>query len=85
MAVIGCQVSSCRYQSRQHCTLATIQIVVGQIIDPQIPDALESQVEALSGHSRHGYASEFLDYAEYAGTLSQDTRPGAICYSFAPL
>jgi hypothetical protein len=86
MAVIYCEVSGCRYQSRQRCTLAGIQIAVGPVRSPDLPEALESQVEALAGHARRGYASEFLEYAEYAESVAGDEpRPGAVCYSFAPL
>jgi hypothetical protein len=85
MALILCEVSGCRYQSRQRCTLAGIQIAVGPVRTSDLPPALENQVEALSGHSRRGYASEFLAYAEYAESIADQERPGAVCYSFAPL
>ena len=86
MAVIHCEVSGCRYQSRQRCTLAGIQIAAGPVRTSNIPETLESQVEALAGHSRRGYASEFLAYAEYAENMIEEgPQPGAICYSFAPL
>jgi len=86
VAIILCEVSGCRYQSRRRCTLSGIQIAVGPVRTSEIPEALESQVQALAGHSRRGYASEFLAYAEYAETMvDEDTQAGAICYSFAPL
>ncbi|MCL5064522.1 MAG: DUF1540 domain-containing protein [Firmicutes bacterium] len=86
MAIILCDVSGCRYQSRQRCTLTGIQIAVGPVRTSAVPDALESQVQSLAGNSRRGYASEFLAYAQYAESMAEEqTQAGAICYSFAPL
>lgn len=85
MAIIYCEVSGCRYQSRRQCTLAGIQVAIGSVPTVEIPLALEGEVDSLAGHDRRGYASEFLAYAEYAESLAQEPRPGGICYSFAPL
>ena len=86
MAVIHCEVSGCRFNARQRCTLTGIQIAVGSVTNSPLFDPLQSQADELAGYARRGYASEFLAYAEYAETVTElQPQPGPICYSFAPL
>lgn len=83
MASIGCQVTSCRYNVFQQCTLTTVQIGPGNVT---VASPVVGGIEAsYDGQLRAGYAGEFADYTAYANSTPTHIMDGAICVSFAPL
>jgi hypothetical protein len=83
MASVACQVTSCRFNGLQLCTLATLQIGPGSVTvaSPNV-GVIESSYD---GQLRAGYADEFADYTAYASSPPTHTLDGAVCFSFAPL
>ncbi len=83
MATIACQVTTCRFNARQRCTLSAVQIGSGDVaVSSPVLDAV---VSSDAGQLRAGYASEFESYAEYANSQVSQILPGAICTTFNPL
>ncbi len=83
MASIACQVTSCRFNALQQCTLPTLQIGPGSVaVASPVVGALEARYD---GQLRAGYADEFADYTAYANSTPTHIMDGAVCISFAPL
>lgn len=83
MARIVCDVTACRFNSRQLCTLPGIQ--VGPAPVTVRPDVLGATASFYDGQLRAGYATEFEAYVEYAHHAHGNQEDGAACLSYSPL
>jgi hypothetical protein len=80
VSTIVCQVTGCRFNARQRCTLPSIRVEPADILD--VPEVVGSPYD---GQLRAGYATEFEDYTTYAQQQAGALKPGAACFSFSPL
>ena len=83
MAEIGCQVTTCRFNTRNHCSLSSVQVGPGHVTVTS--PVLEAVASSYDGQLRAGYATEFDAYADYANGHPTHSLPGAVCTTFAPL
>lgn len=82
MALIHCEATVCRYNTRRRCTLARIQVGPGPM--PEEASPLGAVAAAYDGQLRAGYAQEFEAYVAFADELAPAVREGAACLSFVP-
>lgn len=83
MARIVCDVTTCRFNSRNLCTLSGIQ--VGPAPVTVAPTVLGATASAYDGQLRAGYATEFEAYVDYAHEADGGRQDGAACLSYSPL
>ncbi len=83
MAEITCQVTTCRFNARNHCSLPSVQIGPGDVTVTS--PVLGAVASSYDGQLRAGYATEFEAYTDYANSQASHILHGAICTTFAPL
>lgn len=83
MAEIACEVTACRFNARNRCSLPSVKIGPGDVTVTS--PVLGAVASSYDGQLRAGYATEFEAYTDYANSQASQILPGAICTTFAPL
>ena len=82
MALVYCDVTGCRFNGQQRCTLGEIAVAPGPVAE--IAEVLGHDSSYYDGQLRAGYAEEFNAYVQYAETHPESIGPGALCRSYSP-